>query len=479
MATSGVQRALSMRSLSLCLVLIALGCSHAASPAAHARPQGSEKLRTLLSELIAVDTSNPPGNETAAAQLAARWLREAGLESELVEPAPGRGSLLVRLKGTGSARPLLVLAHLDTVPARREEWATDPWQLTERDGFLYGRGVQDNKGMVAASLLALRRLQSEHTRLSRDIVLYLGADEEVGTGYGLDWLLAHRPEVLKAEFALNEGGLTELSADRSRVQFVALQASERVSRDVVLKATGPGGHSSAPPLEPNPLIRVAAAVARIGALSFPARLTPAARLHIQGRAPRTPGELGTALQRIAASPDAPPQDAVDTVARLDPALAAVMRTTCVPTVFQAGTRPNVIPATAEATINCRLLPDEDPQALQARLVAAVADPSVQVVMNTSAPNSPMSPVGDNAVFQAAKAAAAKVWPGAPVLPRQSTGTTESALLRRAGIHAYGIDLFALTPEDARTAHAPNERVPVASLQPGAEFVYLLLKELAR
>ena len=468
-----------MRPLVFCLVLLAVGCSHAAKPAPRSRASEAEELRTLLSELVAVDTSNPPGNELAAAQVAARWLREAGIEVELIEPAPGRGNLLARLKGSGGGRPILVLAHLDTVPSKREEWASDPWKLTEREGFLYGRGVQDNKGMVAASVLALRRLKREGVKLSRDILLYLGADEEVGSGHGLEWMLAHRPELREAELALNEGGLTELAADRGRVQFVAIQAAERVSRNVQLKATGPGGHSSAPPADPNPLVRLAAAVARVGALTFPARLTPAARLHIQGRAPITPGELGEALKRIAASPDAPPQDAVERVAKLDPALAAVMRTTCVPTVFQSGTRSNVIPATAEATLNCRLLPDEDVQALQARIVAAVADPSIQVQMNTSAPNSPMSPVGDNLMFRAAKAAAAKVWPGAPVIPRQSTGTTESAQLRRAGIHAYGIDLFALTPEDARTAHAPNERVPLASLKPGTEFVYLLLRELAR
>jgi acetylornithine deacetylase/succinyl-diaminopimelate desuccinylase-like protein len=468
-----------MRALSLCLGLIALGCGHASGRAPSAAAPRTEELRTLLSELVAVDTSNPPGNERAAAQVAGRWLSEAGIEVALFEPAPGRGNLLARLKSTGTGRPLLVLAHLDTVPSRREEWATDPWTLTERDGFLYGRGVQDNKGMAAASVLALRRLQREGGPRSRDILLYLGADEEVGAGHGLEWMLANRPELKEAEFALNEGGLTELSEDRGRVRFVALQAAERVSRNVVLKATGPGGHSSAPPVAPNPLVRLAAAVARVGALPFPARLTPAARLHLEARAPMTEGELGEALKRIVAAPEAPPQEAVDTVARLDPALAAVMRTTCVPTVFHAGTRSNVIPATAEATLNCRLLPDEDVRALQARLVAAVADPSIEVQMDTRAPDSPMSPVGDNAMFRAAKAAAARVWPGVPVIPRQSTGTTESAMLRRAGIHAYGIDLFALTPEDARTAHAPNERVPVASLQPGAEFVYQLLRELTK
>lgn len=464
-----------MRLLPLLAVLFALGSSHAAS----SRPAPKDELRTLLAELIAADTSNPPGNETAAAQVAARWLREAGIESELIEPSPGRGNLLVRLKGTGKGRPLLVLAHLDTVPAVRAEWATDPWKLTEKDGLLYGRGVQDNKGMAAASILALRRLKQDGGNRSRDILLYLGADEEVGSGQGLDWMMEHRPELKEAEFALNEGGLTELSPDRKSVRFVALQAAERVSRNVTLKATGPGGHSSAPPVDAGPLVRVAAAVARVGAVTFPSHLTPAARLHILGRAPTTPGELGDALRRIAAAPDAPPQDAVDTVARLEPALGAVLRTTCVPTVFNAGTRSNVIPATAEATVNCRLLPDADAKAVRERIVAAVNDKDIQVEMDVSPPDSPMSPVGDNAMFRAVKAAAAKVWPKAPVIPRQSTGTTESATLRRAGIHAYGIDLFALTPEDARTAHAPNERVPVASLQPGAEFVYLTLKHLTR
>ena len=469
-----------MRPLFFALVLLAVpGCGHAAAASRSAPPRAAEEMRTLLTELIAVDTSNPPGNEAAAAQVAARWLREAGIESQLAEPTPGRAHLLARLKGTGGGRPVLVLAHLDTVPARREEWASDPWTLTERDGFLYGRGVQDNKGMAAASVLALRRLERDGVKLKRDVVLVLSADEEVGGKAGIDWLLEHHPELREAELAINEGGLTELSADRGRVRFVNLQAAERVSRNVTLKATGPGGHSSVPPAAPNPMVRLAAAVARVGALTFPTRLTPVTRLNVEGRVKVTEGELGEALKRLAASPDSPPQEAVDAIARMEPALAAVLRTTCVPTVFNAGTRPNVIPATAEATINCRLLPDEDIQAFRTRLVAAVDDPGIQVELEMKPLDSPASPVGDNAMFRAVKAAAAKVWPKAPVIPRQSTGTTESAMLRRAGIHAYGIDLFALTPEDARTAHAPNERVPVASLQPGAEFVYLLLRELAR
>lgn len=469
-----------MRSLLLALVLLATpGCGHAASPSRGAPPQAAEEVRTLLAELVAVDTSNPPGNEAAAARVAARWLGEAGIESQLLEPAPGRAHLLARLKGTGRARPLLVLAHLDTVPARREEWSTDPWQLTERNGFLYGRGVQDNKGMAAASILALRRLQREGKARSRDILLLLSADEEVDSGLGIEWLLKNHPELREVELAINEGGLTELSADRRQVRFVAIQAAERVYRDVVLRATGPGGHSSAPPAEPNPLVRVAAAVARVGALTFPTRLTPLTRLYLEGRLKLSSGELGQALQRVVASPEAPPPEAVEAIWRLEPAVAAVLRTTCVPTVFNSGTRPNVIPPVAEATVNCRLLPDEDLQAFRARLVEAVGDPTVQVELNMTPPNSPASPVGDNAMFRAARAAAARVWPGAPVFPRMSTGTTESTALRRAGVHAYGIDLVALTPEDASTAHAPNERIPVASLQPGAEFVYQLISELVR
>ena len=459
-------------------LLLALSLLAAPPPA-----PAPEPMRALLSELLAVDTSNPPGNETAAARVAARWLGEAGITAQLVELAPGRAHLIARLEGQGRGRPVLVLAHLDTVPARREEWTSDPWTLTERDGFLYGRGVQDNKGMAAASILALRRLAREQPRRSRDLVLVLSADEEVGGRAGLDALLEQRPELREAEFALNEGGLTELSADRARVRFVNLQAAERVSRHVVLKARGPGGHASVPPATPSPLVRLAAAVARVGALTFPARLTPVTRLNVEGRLKvrdaQKDSATAEALRRVAAQPDAPPADAVDLLAREDPALAAVLRTTCVPTVFTAGSRPNVIPASAEATLNCRLLPDEDVRRVHARLVEAVGDPDIQVEMNLAPLDSPASPVGDNALVRAATAAAARVWPGAPVFPRMSTGTTESTALRRAGIAAYGIDLFALTPEDARTAHAPNERVPVASLQPGAEFVHRLLLELVK
>ena len=448
-------------------------------PARGLAAEKPDELRTLLTELVAVDTSNPPGHEAEAARVAARWLREAGLDAQLIEAAPGRAHLLARLKGQGRARAVLVLAHLDTVPARREEWATDPWRLTEREGFLYGLGVQDDKGMAAASVWALRRLARAPGPRSRDVVLVLSADEEVGSGAGIDWLLAHHPELREAEFALNEGGRTELGADRQRVRFVNLQAAERVSRNVVLRASGPGGHASVPPAEPTPLVRLAAAVARVGTLTFPARLTPVTRLNVEGRVKVTQGELGEALRRLAAEPEHPAPDAVRRIAELEPALAAVLRTTCVPTVFHAGTRPNVIPATAEATLNCRLLPDEDPGAVRERLVSAVGDASLQVELDMTPLDSPASPVGDSALWRAATAAAARVRPGAPVVPRRSTGTTESTAPRRARIAAYGIDPFALTPEDARTAHAPNERIPVASLQPGADFVHQLLTELVK
>ncbi len=230
--------------------------------------------------------------------------------------------------------------------------------------------------MAAASVLALRRLKREGVKLSRDILLYLGADEEVGPGYGLEWMLAHRPELREAEFALNEGGPHRaLHGPRAGCSS---WRSRPPSASPATWCSRPPGPEATPPRRPRIPTRWSACPRRWhGSARSPSPPGSRPRPGCTSRAarPSTPGELGEALKRIAASPDAPPQEAVERVARLDPALAAVMRTTCTPTVFQAGTRPNVIPATAEATLNCRLLPDEDAQALQARLVAAVADPS--------------------------------------------------------------------------------------------------------
>lgn len=448
------------------------------SAAFAAPPAPADEVRALLAELVAVDTSDPPGHELPAAKVVEAYLAKNGIAAEILEPSPGRANLVARLPGGGARRPVIVMAHLDTVPARKEEWKSDPWKLTERDGMLYGRGAADDKGMAAAAAVALARLKREGAKLSRDVILVLEADEEEGSGVGIVWLLEHRPELKQAEFALNEGGSTVLSADRKKVMFVGLQSAEKVWRNVELKASGRGGHSSMPPPR-TPLERLAGAVARLGALRFPPRWLPVTRAYADGLAPVLPGQQGELLRRIAKTDGPPPAELVEALSELDPGLAATLRTTCVPTIVNAGFKANVIPATVAATVNCRLLPGEDLAAFKARVKAAVNDPEVAIEIGDLPTDLPASPAGDNALFRAVEKAAAGLWPGAPVVPLLSTGGTDSKPLRRLGIAAYGIDPFPMTQGDGETQHAPDERLPAASLGPGAEFVHRILAELCR
>jgi acetylornithine deacetylase/succinyl-diaminopimelate desuccinylase-like protein len=436
--------------------------------------QSLEDFRSLLARLVAADTTNPPGNEARAVKIIAARLDAEKIPYEITDFAPGRQNIVARLAaGAGREKPLLLLAHLDVVGAEGQPWTSPPHEVTERDGFLVGRGVSDDLGMALMELETVVLLKRSATKLRRDVILALTGDEESG-GAGVRWLLEHRPQSIAAEVAFNEGGGVRLGDD-GRVSFVGLQAAEKTYQDFQLTAKGPTGHSSVP-YPDNAIYRLARSLDRVGRHRFPARMLPVSRAYFQARAAVEPSALAAALRAAAAAKGAIPQGALKTIEQ-NPVLGATLRTTCVATTLAGGTRVNALPAEAHAVVNCRILPDESIDDVRKVLVEVVADAGVAIDLLESFGSGPPSAVEGEAP-EAVRNVAAKAWPKAPVIPILALGATDSRFLRAQGIPAYGLNPIALTESDGRRAHGVDERIPVASLRPAIEFMHGLVLELA-
>ena len=429
--------------------------------------------RELLAALVASDTSNPPGNEARAVALGVERLRAAGIPYEVTEFAPGRQNVVARLAGDGREAPLLLLAHTDVVGAAGQVWSSDPHTVTERDGYLVGRGVGDDLGMATVALEVVLLLQRDHTPLRRDVILAWTGDEESG-GAGIRWLLAHRPESVRAGLALNEGGGLVLGDD-GRVKFVSLQTAEKTYQDFEVTVHGPTGHSSVP-LPENAIYRLARALDRLARQRFPARLLPVTRAYLDARAAVEEPSLARAMRAVAAAKGRLPIGALAVLDR-DPMLAASLRTTCVATTIVGGTRRNALPADATANINCRILPDETVIDVQRTLTRVFGDEGLEIHPTDEfghAEPSPMTGEGPAAIRRVLDTTS----PGVPIVPFMSRGATDSRFLRAAGIPAYGFSTIATSEADARRAHGVDERIPLASVRPGIEFLHRLVLDLA-
>ena len=429
--------------------------------------------RTLLAELVAADTTNPPGNEARAVAILAKRLDAEGIPYEITEFEPGRKNIVARLAGDGSAKPLLLLAHLDVVGAAGQPWTTPPFVVTERDGFLVGRGVFDDLGMAALELETAALLKRGGVKLRRDVILAFTGDEESG-GRGIRWLIENRFDSIDAELAINEGGGIRLDDD-GKVSFVRLQAAEKTYQDFILGTKGKTGHSSVP-LADNAIVRLARALERLDRNPFPVRLLPVTREHFKARAEVEPPPLAAALRAAADAKGKIPAKALATI-EVNPILGAALRTTCVATLVGGGTRKNALPADAQATINCRILPDETIEDVRAALRKKIDDPSVTVELGEGFGSGPPSSL-DGPGPAAVRKLAAKFWPGVPVIPLMSLGATDSRFIRKRGIAAYGLNPIALSETDGLRAHGVDERIPIASLRPGLEYFYELVVELA-
>ncbi len=450
----------------------------AAAPCLPALAQGlpphQQLLRDAYRELVEIRTVHPDGDNTAAAKAMAKRLLDAGFDAkdvEVVEPAPRKGNLVARLRGTGEGRPILLLAHLDVVEAKAEDWSDglDPFRLTEKDGFFYGRGTFDDKAMAASFVASLIRLRAEGFLPKRDLVVALTADEEGGTHNGVAWLLKNRRPLIEAEFALNEGGGGTTRAGKPFLHGV--QVGEKVYLSFELEATHAGGHSSVP-LKENAIYDLAEALSGVSRLEIPARIGYVTRSHFARLAHIEVGALAEAIEAISANRATDAQ--VRLVAEV-PRYNAQLRTTCVATMLEGGHAENALPQRAKAVVNCRLLPGEDPAFVLESLRAA-AGPKVTVnprgTANASEATDAQSPVMD-AIGRVSET----FWPGTPVVPVMSAGATDGSRLRNAGIPTYGVSgLF--TELGQLRLHGRDERVGVSEFFTSHEFLHALVKELA-
>jgi len=452
------------------------------APAGFLRADSARRTAALLAELVALDSSNPPGNERLVADaLAARLAGLPGVQTEvLVVPGdPARANFVARLSAvTPTRRPVLVLGHMDVVGAAREAWSSDPFVPTLIDGRLQGRGVIDDKGMLAAAAVALEVLASQRHLLDRDIILLATAAEEGGDPVGVDLLLErHRDRLGDAEFALNEGG--RIRVEQGRVHSVNLQTTEKIYYDVEVTATGPGGHGSVP-LPDNALAALARAVAAVHAWRAPVRLNDTTRRYFGGLAAlQSDPALAAAMAAVAGPDDAAALAAAEVLAQADPLFNAVLRSGAALTQVSGGFRNNVIPSAGRANFNLRAVPGDDVNELLAAMAAAAGEPSVKFTLVGEPRTSPPVSPAEGPFWDAFVAAVAALAPDAVVLPFMSTGGTDGAALRAAGLPTWGILPFPLEAEDERRMHGDDERVPLVALGWGTELIYRTLHEVAR
>jgi acetylornithine deacetylase/succinyl-diaminopimelate desuccinylase-like protein len=435
-------------------------------------------LRDIYRELVEINTTDSSGSCTEAARAMGARLRAGGLAEAdvhiLVPPGNAKkGNLVARYRGTGARKPLLLLAHIDVVEARREDWKRDPFKLTEEDGFFYARGASDDKAMAAAFVANLVRLRAENFRPERDLILALTCDEEIiPSDYnGVQFLLGSHRGLIDAELALNEGGGGQLDRAGKPVRL-SIQAGEKVFQSYRLEVSNPGGHS-AQPRKDNAIYQLAGGLARLGGFDFPFKLLPVTRAYFE----KLSGIVeGAASGDIRAMLREPPDQAA--VARLsqNAAYNAQIRTTCVATMASAGEASNALPQRAQAVVNCRILPGESVPEVRSTLVRVLANDRIGVTPMGEATLSPPSPLTD-AILGPVQSIAGQMWPGVPLVPTMSAGATDGRFLNNAGIPTYGISGMFSEPETANI-HGVNERLPVRSLYEGQEFLHRLVKAVA-
>src|SRR5215510_14709534 len=431
----------------------------------------------IYKELVEINTVTATGDTARAAEAMAARLRAAGLSASDVQvftSAPRKGNLVARLRGTGARKPILLLAHLDVVEARREDWSVDPFKLIEKDGYFYGRGTADDKFMAAAFVTNLIRYVQEGYRPDRDIIRAIDTDEEIldRDALGIQWLLKNHRDLIDAEFALNEGGSVGLKNGKPIRNSV--QTSEKVSVTYVLEVKNRGGHSSLPTRD-NAIYHLAEGLARLAKFTFPYRLNDTTRAYFEHSANFESEQTAADIRSVLS---ARPDPAALSLGRLstNPVYNAQLRTTCVATLLEGGHAFNALPQVARATVNCRVMPGEPVDEVKATLVRVLADLQISVHQIGQPVLSAPSPLNEE-IMGAITKVAADFWPGTPVVPIMSAGGTDGMFLRNAGIPTYGHSGLASDVDDVRS-HGKDERVSVKSFFDGVEYLHRLVKTLA-
>jgi acetylornithine deacetylase/succinyl-diaminopimelate desuccinylase-like protein len=461
---------------SILLYGLALLFSAGAATAQALSPQ-QQLARDIYQELIEINTVTATGDTLRAAEAMAARLRAAGFDPadvQVLSPGPRKGNLVARLRGTGARKPILLLAHLDVVEARREDWSVDPFRLIEQDGYFYGRGTLDQKFMAATFVSNLIRYKREGYRPERDIILALETDEEIldANSQGIRWLLANHRALIDAEFALNEGAGVGLK-DGTPVRN-AVQTAEKVSVSFQFEVTNKGGHSSIP-VRDNAIYRLAEGLTRLSKFTFPFKINETTRAFFTRIAETEPQQTADDMRAILAGTVDP---AALSLTRLsgNPVYNAQLRTTCVATMLEGGHAVNALPQMARARVNCRIMPGEPVEEVRETLVRVLADDQIKVTQLSSGVISAPSALHEE-IMGAITRLTAEFWPGIPVVPTMSAGATDGSYLRNAGIPTYGHSGLAGEIGDNR-AHGRDERVLVKSFWQGQEYQYRLVKMLA-
>lgn len=447
-----------------------------ASPQAGGTVTLAQEAQGWLTDLIKINTSNPPGGEEPAAKYVAALLQKEGFTPEILEILPGRSAVVVRLRSAAMADPskaLLLVAHLDVVPADKTRWSVDPFGGIVKDGYVYGRGAIDDKGMLAANLAAFIALKRSAAHLNRDVIFLATADEETSGDASIRVLMLKYWDKFAAGYAINEGG--NVFVKDGKVQYIGLQASEKVSSNITVIARGTSGHASQPTKD-NAVVHLAAAVAKIGDYNAPVRFTTIVRRYFEGLAPLEGDELGKWMRSVD-TPDRG-EHAQRVISDASPLWNAMLRDTIAPTMLSAGSARNVIPGDARANLNVRLLPGDTINTVVDDLNKLVNDPQVrlEVLPNAglAAPDSSL----ETDFYSIIARIATREFGGAPTLPFQSTWATDSSQLRLHNVQAYGLVPFPLTDEDLKRMHGDDERISIASFAKGVDVLVKIVEEFA-
>ena len=438
-------------------------------------PDGEKQLaREIYKELIEIKSGYTTGATTPVVQAVAARLRHAGFaESEIFMGGaiPTKANLVVRYRGTGQRKPILLLAHTDVVEAKREDWSMDPFQFVEKDGYFYGRGTGDDKAQAAVWIANLLRYKREGFKPDRDIIVALTADEEGGGPYnGIEWLIKNKRDLIDAEFCLNEGGWGEMSGGRKISNDV--QLSEKYVINFRLEVRNKGGHSSMPVAD-NAIYHLTGALDRLSKFGFPLKTNDVTRAYFKSMASIERGPVKDDLAKIAHGS----QEAMQKVALASPAWNASLRTTCVATQLDGGHAKNALPQLAGANVNCRVLPEDSTEYVQSTLTRVLADENVKVTIEGDVSKGPASPMRED-VFKAIARMTDKLWPSVPAVPIMVMGATDGLYLRAIGIPTYGVQGFFMDRDDIRF-HGRDERMSVQSFYEGQTFLYELVKSLAK
>lgn len=443
--------------------------------ASAAQPDFKAALREtidILSGFIKVDTSNPPGNETKGAQYLKSFFDREGIPAQILELEPGRGNIVARLKGNGSKKPILLMGHIDVVGVEREKWTVEPFSGIIKDGYIYGRGASDDKGMTSVCLEIMLLLHRLKIPIDRDVIFLAESGEESSTHVGIDFMVKQHWDKIECEYALNEGG--RIFQKGNRIQYVGISTTEKVPRPILLSARGTSGHGSQPRPD-NAVVHLAAAVGKFATWQPPMRLNDTTRAFFQRLATISPPEeafLYTHLEDPVLSPMV--QEKLRTSSIM---YNSMLRTSISPTIIKAGFRQNVIPGDALATLDVRALPDEDMTNFVHLLREVINDPAVEVVpAGEGRPATPPSRF-DTEMFAALERAQKVMFPEATTLPIMLTGATDSAQLRAKGVQAYGLGSVVTEGETSRV-HGNDERLSITGLGQFLQFVYLAVTDIA-